>query len=76
MSDSTKSYTAEEIREMNEAVTSLKGLQEEKETLREIREDREEYCEVSKSHSSLSLTLPSLNICVTLKVGRMKRGKD
>lgn len=60
MSDSTKSYTAEEIREMSEAVTSLKGLQEEKETLREIREDREEYCEVSKSHSSLSLSLSLL----------------
>ncbi|XP_019852441.1 PREDICTED: LETM1 and EF-hand domain-containing protein 1, mitochondrial-like [Amphimedon queenslandica] len=40
-----KSFTAEEIREMNEAVVCLKGLEEEKETLREIKEDREEYCE-------------------------------
>ena len=51
-----KSFTAEEIREMSEAVVSLKGLEEEKETLREIKEDREEYCEVSVILSTLSIT--------------------
>lgn len=49
-----KSFTAEEIREMNEAVVCLKGLEEEKETLREIKEDREEYIEVSVILSSYS----------------------
>lgn len=47
MSSPSKDFTAEEIREISQVVSSLKGLEEEKETLREIKEDREEYCEVS-----------------------------
>lgn len=47
-SGDVESFSAEEIRELNQVVSSLKGtLEIDKEALREIKEDREEYCEVN-----------------------------
>ena len=43
-----KSISAEELRELSQAVSSLKGegsLEEERASLEELKEDREEYCE-------------------------------
>ena len=44
----SKSILAEELRELSQAVSSLKGegsLEEERASLEELKEDREEYCE-------------------------------
>ena len=54
-SGNVESFSAEEIRELNQVVSSLKGtLEIDKEALREIKEDREEYCEVSRHECYLA----------------------
>ena len=49
-SHSNNNISAEELRDLSQAMSSLKSersLQEEKESLRDLKEDREEYVEVS-----------------------------
>ena len=51
------SFSAEEIKELSHAISSLKkSLNEEKETLKEIQEDREDYREVGNLYVILVCT--------------------